>query len=157
MYINSIYPNQQAFSSMQSVIDMQNVMTDTQLINDVTKAIIGEAHAYEYYEKLADLAPNEEYKKIIYKIRDDEAKHFNWFSEILQRLGGQQPEIPQGELPKNFKEGLKYAIRDELEAVAFYRDIAYTYRDPFIRMPFWHASHDEQRHASWLQYMLITM
>jgi rubrerythrin len=131
--------------------------SDTQLINDISKAIIGEAHAYNFYQKLAELAPNVQDRQVILSIQRDEARHYHWFTMILSRLGGQQPQIPAGELPENYKEGLRTAIRDELEAAAFYQDIASRATSPFIQMHFMHASHDEQRHASWFQFMFMQL
>ncbi|MDF9839565.1 MULTISPECIES: ferritin family protein [Paenibacillus] len=56
---------------------------NTILIPDISKAIIGEAHAYWFYEKLAELAPNEQTKQTILHIQRDEAKHYRWFTMIL--------------------------------------------------------------------------
>lgn len=107
--------------------------SDTFLINDVSKAIIGEVHAYNFYPKLAELAPNEQDRQVILRIQRDEAKHYHWFTMILRRLGGQQPQIPAGELPMTFREGVKTAIRDELEAAAFYQDISSRATDRHIQ------------------------
>lgn len=56
-----------------------------------------------------------------------------------------------------FREGVSTAIRDELEAATFYQDIASRATDRHIQMHFMHASHDEQRRASWFQYMLFNL
>lgn len=138
-------------------MDQGILSSDTHLLDDISKAIIGEVHAYNYYQKLAELAPNEQDRQVILRIQRDEAKHYHWFSMILSRMGGQQPQIPAGELPVSFKEGVRTAIRDELEAAAFYQDIASRANTRFIQMHFMHASHDEQRHASWFQYMLMEL
>jgi rubrerythrin len=76
---------------------------------------------------------------------------------MLQRLGGQLPQIPVGELPSNFDEGIRIAIIDELEAASFYQDIAYRATSHMVQMHFMHASHDEQRHASLFQFMLMNL
>jgi rubrerythrin len=128
--------------------------SDTALINDIQKAIIGEVHAYNFYERLAQLADSAQDRQVILSIQNDERRHYHWFTMILARLGGQQPEIPPAELPRRFEDGLRTAIRDELTAAAFYQDIAYRADSRPIEMHFMHASHDEQRHASWLQYLL---
>lgn len=127
---------------------------DNRLINDIKESVIKEAHAYDYYTKLAAMARSEQDRQTILRIRHDEMKHYRWFSAILQRLGAEQPEIPPGTSPRNFVEGVRSAIRDELEDAAFYQNIAYRARDRSIEMHFLHAAQDEQRHAAWLQYML---
>lgn len=157
MQQNLDYDMQQGYGGGHMGMGGAMTSSDTALIPDVSKAIVGEVHAYHFYQKLAELAPNEQDRQTILGIQRDEAKHYHWFSMILQRLGGQQPEIPPGELPTSYKEGLKMAIRDELEAVAFYQDIASRATDPRIHMHFMHASHDEQRHAAWLQFMLTNL
>lgn len=129
-------------------------MGDDKLAKDIKEAVIKEAHAYDYYTKLASMARDEQDRKTLLTIRHDEMKHYRWFTAILQRLGAEQPSISQGTLPRNFEEGVRHAVRDELDAAAFYQNIAYRARDRSIEMHFLHAAQDEQRHAAWLQYML---
>jgi rubrerythrin len=128
---------------------------DTILIPDIQKAIIGEVHAYNFYQRLIPLAPNQQFRQTILSIQQDEAKHYHWFTMMLQHLGGQMPQIPPGEMPTSFKEGVRTAIRHELETAAFYQDVAARATSHPIHMHFMHASHDEHRHASWFQYMLM--
>lgn len=129
---------------------------DARLIPDIRQAIIGEAQAYDYYERLAALAPNAFARRIILSIRQDEARHRRWFTMILLRLGGRVPFIPPAPLPRRYREGLRDAIRDELEAAAFYQNIAFRAVSRPIDNRFLHAARDEHRHASWLQYLLST-
>lgn len=155
MNYNTYYQRQHGFGGGQMGMGQGISSSDTHLINDISKAIIGEVHAYNFYQRLAELATNEQDRQIILRIQRDEAKHYHWFTMILRRMGGQQPQIPAGELPTRFKEGVRTAIHDELEASAFYQDIASRATEHHIQMHFMHASHDEQRHASWFQYMLM--
>lgn len=157
MYHYANYERQPGHAGEQMGMGGGMSSSDIFLINDVSKAIIGEVHAYNFYQKLAELAPNEQDRQVILRIQRDEAKHYHWFTMILRRLGGQQPQIPAGELPMTFREGVSTAIHDELEAAAFYQDIASRATDRHIQMHFMHASHDEQRHASWFQYMLFNL
>jgi rubrerythrin len=130
---------------------------DVQLTDDIAKAIEGEVHAYNDYERLARMTENERDRQTILGIQRDEAKHYRWFTMILRSLGGEMPRIPRGTMPKDFEEGIREAINDELEAVAFYQDIADRAYDRNIQMHFMHASHDEQRHATLLMNMLLNM
>jgi rubrerythrin len=130
---------------------------DTFLINDITKAIISEAQDYYFYERLAQLATNEQDRQIIYRIQLNEQKHYRWFRPILRRLGGDHPQIPEIELPKTFEEGLKTAIYEELQESYFYMYIASRANHNYIIQHFTNASIDERRHASWLQYMLTNL
>lgn len=138
-------------------IDMDILDNDILLVNDIRKAIIGEVHAYYFYQKLAKLAPNEQYRQIILSIRQDEARHYQWFTMILCMIGGQQPQIPCGDLPRGFVEGVRTAICDELETADFYQDIASRATAYNIQLYFTHASHDEQEHALWFQAMLMNL
>ncbi|REE91497.1 rubrerythrin [Paenibacillus taihuensis] len=144
---------------MGGQMGMQGGMAFTNmfLIPDISRAIIGEVHAYQFYQRLAELAPNEQDRQTILRIQRDEAKHYRWFSTILSNLGGQQPQIPAGELPISFRDGVRTAINHELETAAFYQDVAYRATDRPIEMHFTHAMHDEQRHASLFQLMLSSL
>jgi|GEM_PF-2583058 len=118
---------------------------DFDLINEISEAIILEAHAYNFYERLADLAATPQQQQIILIIQQDEARHYHWFTMLLRRIGGQQPRIPAGELPRIFREGIREAIQNELEAATFYEEIASQATASPIQMRFMHASNDEQR------------
>ena len=131
-------------------------VSDIRLINDIQAAVVREVHAYDYYTALAEMARNEQDRQTIFRIIQDEVRHYRWFSRILQRLGAQQPAIPPGEYPRSFEQGVRYAIRDELDAAAFYQNIAYRARERSIEMHFLHAAQDEQRHAAWFQFMLAS-
>jgi rubrerythrin len=153
---NPFYENQRGFGGMRGMFGMPPE-ADAALINDVIRAIILEVYAYNFYENLAELAPTDYERNVIKSIQNDEARHYHWFSMILQRLGGDLPEFPAGVIPSDFTEGLKIAIQDELNAASFYQNIAYNALDHQIQMHFMHASHDEQRHATWLQYIMTNM
>lgn len=136
---------------------MGMLSSDMFLINDISEAVIREVHAYNFYQRLAELAPYDEYRQTILRIQSDEARHYHWFTMMLRMMGAQQPQIPAGELPTVFAEGVRAAIRNELEAATFYQDIAYRATTRPVQMHFLHATHDEQRHASWFQYMLMNL
>jgi rubrerythrin len=128
---------------------------DIQLVGDISQAIILEVHAYNYYEKLMELTDNENYRFIISRIQRDEVKHYHWFTMILNMLGVNNPQIPIGELPTNFNDGVRIAIQNEISAEEFYQDIAYRANSHPIQMHFMHAANDEQRHASLLSTILL--
>lgn len=132
-----------------------NLTSDAHLIEDVSRAIILEVHAYNFYQRLIQITPNEQFKQIILRIQHYEMKHYHWFTMILRMMGGQQPQIPFGEIPRDFKEGVQKAIQKELEASSFYQDIASRATTHHVQMHFMHASHDEQRHATWFQNILM--
>lgn len=162
MYYNPFYQNQPESGDEQISItpmDMGQMplTSDINLLSDVAQSIILEAHAYNFYQRLAELAPNEQNRQIIFRIQRDEAKHYHWFTMILRRMGAPQPQIPIGALPQEFEVGVRTAILNELEAASFYQDIAYRSTDHMTQMHFMHASHDEQRHALWFEYMLIKL
>lgn len=132
-----------------------NLTSDTHLIEDVSRAINLEVHAYNFYQRLIQLTPNEQFRQIILRIQHDEIKHYHWFTMILRMMGGQEPQITFGEIPRDFKQGVQKAIQNELEASAYYQDIASKATTHYVQMHFIHASHDEQRHATWLQNILM--
>lgn len=133
-----------------------NLTNDAHLIVDVSRAIILEVHAYHFYQRLIQLTANEQFRQIILKIQHDEMKHYHWFTMILRMMGGQQPQITIGELPRDFEEGIQTAIQNELEASAFYQEIASRATTHYVQTHFMHASQDEQRHAIWLQNIWMT-
>ncbi|TJY42269.1 ferritin-like domain-containing protein [Cohnella pontilimi] len=130
---------------------------DPTLIQNLTKAINGEYSAISCYERLARLAPNEEVRRQILEIRQDEIRHFHIFSQIYTVLTGRQP-VPQitESCPAEYRAGLQFAFKDEQDTVDFYLAASDQARDPFIKESFRRIAADEQNHAVWFLYFLIS-
>jgi len=50
------------------------------------------------YQKLSELATNEQDRQIIMRIQGDEARHYHWFTMILRRLGGPGKNLKRGKI-----------------------------------------------------------
>lgn len=148
------YQIQKCYDKRQMGMDL---ISDNFLANDIARAIIGVVHAYNFYEKLAELAPNEQSRQVILSIQQDKARHYYMFTMILSILGGEQRQIPMGELPMEFEDGVRTAISNELQPASFYQYIATRAMDNSIQMNFMNASNDEQRHVSLLQDILMSI
>ncbi|MCM3595576.1 ferritin-like domain-containing protein [Metabacillus idriensis] len=125
-------------------------------IDQIAKALAGEYNAIQCYEQMANMAKNEEEKKQIMEIRNDEIKHYQTFAAIYQSLSGMQYNPKQTEeCPGDYYVALTAAFKDEQETVDFYLDIAENASSPYIRKQFKRASADEQNHAVWFLYYLM--
>ncbi|MEH6944261.1 ferritin-like domain-containing protein [Bacillus sp. JJ722] len=123
------------------------------LIANIEKAINGEFSAINCYAHLAKIAPNEQERKQILEIRKDEKKHFKEFSQIYFNLTGMQPQPKITEdCPKQYIEGLEFALKDEQETVDFYLSISDDSNNAYIKETFRRAAADEQNHAVWFLY-----
>lgn len=131
------------------------VQSETQLINDIERAINGEYSAIACYQQLAKMAPTQAERNQILEIREDERRHFKAFSGIYTTLTGKQPtpEIIE-ECPDTYKGGLEASFKDEQETVDFYLDIADSTQAIVIKETFRRAAADEQNHAVWFLYFL---
>lgn len=156
MAFNPYYAD--SYDERQMGMGMMGVSgNDFLLIPDIQTAVILEVQAFNYYQRLMALTVNEQQQQIIASIQRDEMRHYHWFTMMLRMMGAQLPLIPPGELPVNFVEGVREAIRLELEAAAFYQTIANGAATPFIRMHTFRAVYDEQRHAALLQNTLMSL
>lgn len=125
-------------------------------IDQIAKALAGEYNAIQCYEHMANLAKNEEEKKQIMEIRNDEINHYQTFAAIYQSLSGMQYSPKQTEkCPGDYIRALTAAFKDEQETVDFYLDIAENASSPYIRKQFKRASADEQNHAVWFLYYFM--
>ncbi|MCZ8516250.1 ferritin-like domain-containing protein [Paenibacillus filicis] len=128
---------------------------DSALIADIAKAVNGEYSAIACYEQLAKLAPEEEARKRILEIRNDEIRHFQVTSKIYTGLTGRKPAPHITEpCPSDYRAGLEFAFKDEQETVDFYLNIAEKSVDPYGKDQFRRAAADEQNHAVWFLYLL---
>lgn len=133
------------------------VQNDTQLVDDIQKAINGEYSAIACYEQLAKMSTKQDERDQILEIRADEKRHFEKFSSIYTKLTGTKP-TPKiiEECPKTYKAGLEFSLKDEQKTVDLYLDIADQAQDPFIKETFRRAAADEQNHAVWFLYFFTT-
>lgn len=131
------------------------VNPDAQMISDIARAINGQYSAISCYGQLAKNAPNEEQRKRIEEIRQDEMRHYRTFYNIYTQLTGRHPS-PQiiENCPKDYREGLDFAFHDEQKTVDFYNEISDKAHNIYIRRSFERAARDEQNHAVWFLYFL---
>ena len=116
-------------------------------IQEINKAINDEFNAIHYYTRLAELAPNEQFRQGILGVRQDEIRHFSGFSRSYFELTGHFPNISLNvDLPASFKKGIHHSIKDEKGTVPFYKEIASKITNPKIQNRFLRAAADEQRH-----------
>nr|WP_285852029.1 ferritin-like domain-containing protein [Sporosarcina luteola] len=114
------------------------------------RAIDGEYTAIACYELLANQAENDEIKKRILEIRNDEIRHYETFWYLYISLTGNQPSPKMTkECPADYRSGVLASFIDEQEAVDFYHRIARNTDNPVVRDVFTRASADEQNHAVW--------
>jgi len=148
MYTNQQYdvPYYHQFYRMSS---------DTQLLDDIQKAINAEYSAVTCYEKLANMATSPKERNSILEIQTDEKRHLEEFSRIYTNLSGSLPSYQIiEECPDNYKAGIEFAFKDEQEAVDFYLDISDKAQDMTIKDRFRRAASDEQNHAVWFLYII---
>jgi rubrerythrin len=130
---------------------------DTQLFNDIQKAINAEYSAVACYEKLAEMAPTQDEMNRILEILKDEKRHLEEFSRIYTNLTGSQPSYQiTEECPDDYRAGIDFAFKDEQEAVDFYLDISDKAQDLTTKDRFRRAAADEQNHAVWFLFFLST-
>lgn len=148
MYLNPYY-------NVPYISDSFRMPLDSQLINDIQKAINAEYSAITCYEKLAKMAPTPDERKKILEIQKDEKRHLREFSRIFANLTGKQPSFQiMEECPDNYRGGIEFAFKDEQKAVDFYLNISDQAQDYTIKDRFRRAASDEQNHAVWFLFYL---
>ncbi|CAM4518284.1 ferritin-like domain-containing protein [Paenibacillus macerans] len=136
--------------------DSFRVSADQNLIPDIVRAINGEYNAIICYEQLAGMAPNEEIKRRIMEIRQDEIRHYHSFLQLYASLTGTQATPRQTErCPADYRSGVIGAFLDEQKTVDQYLEIADKAHDPYIKELFKRTVSDEQNHAVWFLYFMV--
>jgi rubrerythrin len=148
------YNNKYHKGEVEKSIGCGSLQSDTHLLNHFINVISNEIQSYSFYQKLNELTTNNKYKRIILNIQQDEVKHLHWANMFLDKLGENKPQVPEGEIPKEFDTGLKKAIHDKLETISYYRHIANKATNLIVYIYFIHMAHEEHRHKSCLEYML---
>jgi rubrerythrin len=123
-------------------------LSHSQMVDAVMKAIIGEATAIDFYSRLQKEATNPVQREFIREALYDEQKHLHAFTKLYVYLTGKQPVYQiQPVQVKTYREGLLYAMKDELEARSFYAEMMLSTTDQLIIDTFSFAMHDEIEHA----------
>lgn len=129
-------------------------------IEQVKEYIMDEINDTDFYTRLIALAPNEEQKKIIEDIRNDERIHTQIFSKIFTELTGvvlpisNQMDTTVADNSFTYKEGLKKALFGELDAVKKYREIMAYMPSKDLADMFFYVLSDEIRHANKYNYLI---
>jgi rubrerythrin len=120
-----------------------------QFIYDLQQAIQGELEAIPYYQALLELAPAAD-REDIRHIREDEERHAQTLSQLYSELTGRPPVTFPVEEPdlSSYLQGLREAVRDELEAAEQYRDLYLGTLNHRIRDMLFEIMSDEQEHAT---------
>lgn len=110
-----------------------------------------------FYDYLISIAPDEEDRKIISEIRDDEKKHEEMLRELYANYTGNEYEYDgekDFEKPADYYNGLKRAFFGEIAAAERYRDIRAGFPDMFHRDMVFEIMTDEMEHADKFNYLL---
>ncbi|RLQ97318.1 ferritin family protein [Falsibacillus albus] len=112
-------------------------------------AINNEWKAYHFYKELKTKTNNPLYIEFIDEPMQDEKKHFEMFQYLHKLLTGDYFENKEEEVQfTSFKEGVLMALKDELEAAAFYRDMLFEIPNQQAYQPLFVAMTDEMEHAT---------
>ncbi|MDR7856666.1 ferritin-like domain-containing protein [Tissierella sp.] len=118
----------------------------TELVYD---AIVDEATAAEFYGRLLQEAPNDLHREFIRDAMEDELNHLQKFTTLYCYLTGYMPQyVITPIVYPNYKEGILMALKDELDAASFYRDVQLSTTDLFVRDTFYYAMVEELEHAT---------
>jgi rubrerythrin len=124
-------------------------LTQQQLRETIHKAIVDEATAADFYSRLLPHAPNALARDFIAHARDDELFHLRHFENLYAYFFNTRPSFSVAPVRfESYHEALLRALKDELEAVEFYRDVQLSTRNPIVRDTFYLAMVDELEHAT---------
>ncbi|OQA07227.1 MAG: Rubrerythrin [Firmicutes bacterium ADurb.Bin373] len=119
------------------------------LLRNIYDSIVDEATAAEFYSRLLREAPDSLHREFIQHAYQDELEHLDAFTRLYRHFTGQSPRyIIQPIQYRTYKEGILMALKGELEAGGFYRDVQLSTTDQLVRDTFYLAMVDELEHAT---------
>ncbi|WP_433748615.1 ferritin family protein [Falsibacillus pallidus] len=118
-------------------------------LEKLEKAITDEWKAYHFYKELKTKTNNPLFLEFIEEPMQDEKKHYEMFQYLHYLLTGNYYENEQEKVKfTTFKEGVLMALKDELEAADFYRDMLFELPNQQAYQPLFTAMTDEMNHAT---------
>ncbi|MFC3041532.1 ferritin family protein [Virgibacillus xinjiangensis] len=126
----------------------------TELLEALLRAMEGESRAIDFYERLRKTAPSRMAQEKVEHVLEDERLHLEMFVDLYRALSGKSPKYrTRKKQISGFKEGIREAFEDEIEAYEFYRDNYLLTQDGRVRDVFFHAMTDEMEHATRFGFM----
>ncbi|WP_226087936.1 cupin domain-containing protein [Mesobacillus sp. S13] len=141
------YDNSRTYSPNFMARSSQN--SHQQVLEALLAGIKGEASAVDFYNRLAQSAPNQRHKKAIQQALEDKQVHLKQFTDLFITLTGQSPQyqIEQVEFD-SYQEGLKKAYETEVEDYHEFRNSYLLTQYLPVGNVFFRAFADEIEHAT---------
>ncbi|WP_258360100.1 ferritin-like domain-containing protein [Moorella sulfitireducens (nom. illeg.)] len=119
------------------------------LLQNIYNSIVAEATAADFYSRLLRETPDQLHREFINHAYQDELEHLEAFTRLYEFFTGQIPQYNIDPVHyRTYKDGLLKALRDELEAADFYKDVILSSTDQMVRDTFFLAMGDELEHAT---------
>jgi len=132
--------------------DSASIGKITDMLED---AILDERHDSAFYKQLSQNVDDSTDRDILWSMHLDEMKHEIYLTEIYKHLT-QTPlttEQPTVELAPDILKNFESSLFGEISAVSFYRKLLFAFADRPTRDILYEIITDEQRHASFLNYL----
>jgi rubrerythrin len=120
-----------------------------ELMKHIHQSIVDEATAADFYVRLLKETPDALHRDFVQHAHDDELEHLEAFTKLYTHFTGKKPQYKIKPVKfSNYKAGILKALKDELEAVEFYRNVQLSCTDPLVRDTFYFAMVDELEHST---------
>lgn len=147
--------DQDEYSRLESTVSSAQKKATIDLI---AKSVGNELEDEAFYSFLISHAPNDEQRKIIISIRDDERKHNKLLRQLYFDLTGKK--LPQDVLTKiptfnmSYMQGLEKALMGELQAVTRYQQVLKGLTNMNYHNTILEILTDELRHADKYNFLI---
>lgn len=117
-------------------------------VDKLKQAIEDEYKDYHFYKSMYEQTNDPLWRDFIKHAYEDEKSHYEMLQQIYYMLTGTFVQNPKKPIPcYNFKDCVKQALVDELEAVELYKEMLLTIPIQQAYNPIFIAMHDEMEHA----------
>lgn len=129
-----------------------------EILEYIYDSIVEEATAAEFYGRLLKEAPDELHREFIKHAKEDELEHLENFIKLYYYFTGHIAYYVITPVEySTYKEGILRALKDELEAAEFYRDVQMSTTDQSIKDNFYFAMVDELEHSTQFSTLYNTL
>lgn len=119
------------------------------ILDAIISGIKREASAIDLYDRLAQVAPNDEHKKDILQALEVKKFHLNEFTNLYSNLTGSQPMYETEQVAfQDYRNGLEKAQQAGVEGYEGYQKISSLIPYPLAQNVFLHASATEMENAA---------
>jgi len=148
IYRKQVVNNEEPFKINLPNLPLLGTLSMNELKHQLQITMNDEKSAIEFYTKLLQQSESGIHKGFVQEALNEEKKHLELFKNVYTFYFNEEPNIEVKPVNYNtYKEGIMHALKDELKAADYYKQMTLSTTDEMIKEAYFYAMGDEIEHS----------